>query len=627
MRSMRPWWWALLIGLAALVVGASPARAAEVPLTVDDVETADYPTLSVVVTPPRGGALPEDAFVVTEDGERVKADVARVSGEELEVVLVIDTSGSMQGLPMAAAKSAAGAFVNRMPADVPISVVGFGPVPTVASPLGTNRALTHLAINSLNPAGETALFDAVTIGLGQFSGAPARRSVVVLSDGADTVSAATADLVAERVAAAGARVDAAVLASPESDGAVLDSLAKRAGGQMTPAAGPEALNGVYDSIATSLLSTYRLTWRSEADGETEVGVSVAIGGDSAVATSTVDLPARPTPSTQQAAPRSEPERHRGVPTWALVAGSVAVFLALAILGLVVLVRDGVVRRRTRLARLGSQVEESSLPGLGELAQRATAAADSALERRGRRAPLNAALERAGIALRPGEFLVLTGSAAVAAFLFGSLLGGVLVGGALVLIVALGAKGALSFLDLRRRRAFSNQLADTLQLLASSLRAGYGLLQAVDAVAREAPAPTGEEFRRVVLETRLGRDLTEALHDMAARVGTEDFAWVVQAVDIHREVGGDLAAILDTVAGTIRERNQLLRQVSALTAEGRLSAYILIALPFVLAALLRVINPEYFSLLTHGPGLYLSGLGVVMLTVGSLWFRKLCRFAV
>jgi tight adherence protein B len=624
---MRSWWGAVLAGVAALVVGASPARAADLPLTVEEVETFDYPNLSVVVTPPRGGELPADAFAVTEDGERVKAEVDRVSGEELEVVLVIDTSGSMEGLPMAAAKIAAGAFVNRMPADVPISVVGFGPVPVVASPLTTDRALTHVSINNLAPAGETALFDAVTVALSQFSGAAARRSVVVLSDGADTVSAATPELVAERVVAAGARVDAAVLASPESDAAALDALARRGGGQMTTVAGPEALNGVYDAIATSLLSTYRLTWRSQADGATEVAVSVALGRDSAVARSTVDLPVRAGSSGRRVVPRPEPEPAPPVPTWALVTGSVAVFLALAVLGLVVLVRDGVVRRRTRLARLGTQVEESSLPGLGELAQRATAAADGALERRGRRAPLNAALERAGIALRPGEFLVLTGSAAVAAFLFGSLLGGLVVGAALVVIVALVAKGGLSLLDLRRRRAFSNQLADTLQLLAGSLRAGYGLLQAVDAVAREAPSPTGEEFRRVVLETRLGRDLTEALHDMAERVGTEDFAWVVQAIDIHREVGGDLAAILDTVAGTIRERNQLLRQVSALTAEGRLSAYILLALPFVLAGMLRVINPGYFSLLTHGPGLVMAGIGVVMLSAGALWFHKLCRFAV
>ena len=454
-------WWALLAGAVALVLGTAPAGAAEVPLTTDEVDAADYPTLSVLVTPPGGGALRDADFAVTEDGEPVKADATRVSGEELEVVLVIDTSGSMQGLPMEAAKVAAGAFVNRMPAGVPIAVVGFGPVPTVASPLTTDRAATHFAINGLAPAGETALFDAVSVALGQFSGATARRSVVVLSDGADTVSAATAEQVVARVVDAGARVDAAVLASPESDAGVLASLSAAGGGQMTSVAGPEALNGVYDAIATSLLSTYRLTWRTEADGATEVAVAVDVGADSAVARSTVELPLRPASSGERVVPRPEPEPAPAVPTWALVAGALAFFVALAILGLLVLVRDGVVRRRTRLARLGTEAEPASLPGLGELAERASTAADGALERRGRRASLNATLERAGIALRPGEFLVLTGSAAVAAFLFGSLLGGVVVGAGLAAVVALGAKGGLALLDLRRRRAFSNQLADTL----------------------------------------------------------------------------------------------------------------------------------------------------------------------
>ena len=142
--------------------------------------------------------------------------------------------------------------------------------------------------------------------------------------------------------------------------------------------------------------------------------------------------------------------------------------------------------------------------------------------------------------------------------------------------------------------------------------------------REAPEPTSSEFRRLVVEARLGRDVSRSLHAMSARIGTDDFEWVVQAIDIHREVGGDLAEVLDTVAGTIRERNQVLRQVKTLTAEGRLSAYILLALPVLLAAALRLINPSYFVLLTSGPGLLLAGVSVVMLGIGALWFRKLCK---
>jgi tight adherence protein B len=177
---------------------------------------------------------------------------------------------------------------------------------------------------------------------------------------------------------------------------------------------------------------------------------------------------------------------------------------------------------------------------------------------------------------------------------------------------------------RRRRQFSNQLPDTLQMMSGTLRAGYGLLQAVDALAREAPEPTASEFRRLVVEARLGRDVSASLDAMVARIASDDFDWVVQAIGIHREVGGDLAEVLDTVGTTIRERNQVMRHVRTLTAEGRLSAYILIGLPLLLALALRLINPEYFELLTYGPGLVMSGVGALMLVAGAFWFRKLCR---
>jgi tight adherence protein B len=105
---------------------------------------------------------------------------------------------------------------------------------------------------------------------------------------------------------------------------------------------------------------------------------------------------------------------------------------------------------------------------------------------------------------------------------------------------------------------------------------------------------------------------------------DDFDWVVQAIDIHREVGGDLAEVLDNVAGTIRERNQLRRMVKALTAEGRISSYILLALPFFIAFMLRIINPGYFAQLLSGVGLVMLIGGLVLMVFGAIWLRKLCR---
>ena len=623
MRTLR----AALLAAAVVLVTGAPASAAQQPLELDAVDTAKAPTVSVSVTPPGAdeATLPKGAFTVTEDGEEVEATVGRVSGEELEVVLVIDTSGSMQGTPMAAAKAAAGSFINRMPPQARIAVVGFGRMAVVASGLGLDRAVTHFAINSLRPNGETALFDAVALAADQFSPAAGRRSIVVLSDGADTASVARPDAVQAKVAAAHARVDAAVLRSPESDANVLASMAAAGGGQAVEVAGPEALDAVYDDVATRLVSTYELTWQSRGTGATEVEVAVEVGDDTVVGRTTLDLPEAAAPAPEEGASASD--EPTGTPTWALLVGAASVFVALILLALSVLERNGIGRRRDRLVRLGSAASSSSLPGLGELAERATTAADEALERRGRKAALHTALERAGLDLRPGEFLVLAGTAAAVLFLAGAALFGVLVGLVLAAIALASAKVLVSVLTTRRTRAFSEQLPDTLQILAGSLRAGYGLVQAVDAVSHEAPSPTQEEFRRVVLEHRLGRDLTDSLQAMSDRIDTEDLRWVVQAVDIHREIGGDLASILDTVAGTIRERGQILRQVRALTAEGRLSAYILIALPFVLAGIMRIVNPDYILALTKGSGLVMAMVGLGLIGLGALWFRKLCRFVV
>jgi tight adherence protein B len=145
------------------------------------------------------------------------------------------------------------------------------------------------------------------------------------------------------------------------------------------------------------------------------------------------------------------------------------------------------------------------------------------------------------------------------------------------------------------------------------------------VGREAESPTAEEFRRLTIETRLGRDFVESLSALADRVGSDDFQWVVQAIEIQREVGGDLAEVLDTVAGTIRDRTRIRRQVSALSAEGRMSAWVLMILPFGLAAVMAVTNPKYLGPLFHsGKGHVLLAVGAALLVAGGLWLRRIVK---
>ena len=168
--------------------------------------------------------------------------------------------------------------------------------------------------------------------------------------------------------------------------------------------------------------------------------------------------------------------------------------------------------------------------------------------------------------------------------------------AILLVIAAPFVGhlVLGFLAGKRRAKFGDQLGDTLQLLSGSLRAGHSILRAIDAAANESQAPTSEEMRRVVSETSLGRDLLVSLNDTAERMQNEDFVWISQAIQINREVGGNLAEVLDQVNETIRERNEIKGHIKALAAEGKFSAYILMAMPIGIVAMLMVVSPGYMD---------------------------------
>lgn len=263
-----------------------------------------------------------------------------------------------------------------------------------------------------------------------------------------------------------------------------------------------------------------------------------------------------------------------------------------------------------------------------LLTRVTDSATSFLERnvsKNARFGSRASLEQAGLKMRQADFLLLVACGAVSAGFIGFILGGAL--SALLLVVATPflAMVVLNVLSSRRRAKFEAQLGDTLQMLSGGLRAGHSLLRSVDAVSKEAEAPTSEEFARLVNENRLGRDLRDSMLDAAHRLRSEDFEWVGQAIEIHREVGGDLAEVLDQVGETIRERSQIKGQVKALSAEGRLSAYILVALPVGMFLYMSVVNSSYIATLYTGLiGWILLGVAVVLLGVGSFWLGRVVK---
>ena len=234
-----------------------------------------------------------------------------------------------------------------------------------------------------------------------------------------------------------------------------------------------------------------------------------------------------------------------------------------------------------------------------------------------------ALENAGLRMSQGDFFVLVLAGALVGAVAGLVVAGPLLAILFVLVSPLAGHLVLGFLAGKRRNTFDQQLGDTLQLLAGGLRAGHSILRAIDAAATESQSPTSEEMRRVVTETSLGRDLLSSLNDTAERMRNEDFVWIAQAIQINREVGGNLAEVLDQVNETIRERSEIKGHIKALAAEGKFSAYILMAMPVGIVAMLMLANPGYMNVMFTRPlGWGMIAASIILMTIGGLWMRKI-----
>ena len=626
---------AVLTVLCAAGVGAQAVPDAEIVRT----DLSEFPTvrLSVALSGEASeSSIDADDVVVTENGEPIEAEVEALSEETLDVVLAIDVSGSMAGEPLAQAKVASLEFIDELPTNARVAVVSFGDVADLVSGFTTNRASSRDAVNALSSDGETALYDAVVLAAQQVSASDATRSaVVLLSDGGDTISGTDLDGAAASLDGTDTDFFAVSLQSGDADEVALNTLADAAGGDVVPATDPDALAAAYVDLGQRIANQYDIVFESVTDAPTAT-FAVTVGASGAEATIEVALPDRPGGAVAPGEPSEgavrdiEPLTGQGETGflqqgWALWLGALLMAAALGIIAYVVFPQ---VDRPQRRSLRSDQVPVDHDTGFGErfvgsVRETATRFTDQAVERSEQRATIDFALDRAGLVMRAGEFVAaVIGAAIVAGFLLFLLMGpvGLAIG---VLVPTLGAPTLLKFLASRRNAKFADQLSDTLMLIAGSLRSGFGIGQAMDSVAEEMEDPMGAEFGRAVLETRLGRDMEDALDGIAARVQNEDFEWVIDAMRIHRQVGGDLAQILDKVAETIRARNRLRRQISALTAEGRMSAIVLGLLPIGMAFVLYTTNAEYLGkLFEETAGWIMVGVAGGLLFAGILWLRKL-----
>jgi tight adherence protein B len=234
------------------------------------------------------------------------------------------------------------------------------------------------------------------------------------------------------------------------------------------------------------------------------------------------------------------------------------------------------------------------------------------------------LERAGSQMRPAELLwrcVLVGAAAAAVVLL-------LVDSLLLAAVALALGAAAPWLHMRRKarrrlRAFEDQLADVLMTMSGSLKVGLTFQHSLSAIVDEGQAPASEEFERLLNEMQLGRPADESLAAMGERVDSDDLRFVLMSVGIQREVGGSLAELLQTVSETVRERQQFRRKVRALTAMGRTSAYILVALPVAIAAIVSLLSPGYMEPMWETTvGHVLIAVMVGLTAVGAVFLKRI-----
>lgn len=625
----------LVIAVAALTVGLMPTTAPAMADTngrVTDVNVDSSGHLSFTVTAPglpAGAGLDPSAVRLSVDGTRIPVtagatEVHQIAADPTTAMLVIDTSGSMHGRGIVAARRAARQFLAAAPNNVAIGLEVFSSRPHLLVAPTTDRQRVVAALSGLRAAGETALYDALVLAADSSGGGT--RRLIAISDGADTVSRTSLTSTLALLDHRHVTVEVVGLRTAEADNAVLRQVAADTRGRFLLAGNGAALAAALRSSARSYATAISVQTSVPTDlwgRNRRLAVSVASSAGSVVARTVTDIGsvAHPVPVTVTKSTSKQ----------LLWGGLGGVALAL-LLGAAALFGDDAIGRRRARHLVGhySMNPQPEQTGASSITRTALDLADKVAQSRGLSDRLTSRINRAGLSLTPSEWLLLqVGIVFVTALAF-VLFGMPPLVASIVGIVVGPVLGHL-FLSLRfsrRRAAFIAALPDTLQLIAGSLSAGYSLAQSLDGVVNQGEQPIAGEFGRALAESRLGVPIERTLENVAERMDSEDFRWVVLAIQIQHKVGGNLAEVLLTVAQTMRERVQLHRHVRALSAEGRLSAYMLIGLPIFFTLYLAAARGEYLRpLYTTKLGFMMIGMALVSLTIGAVVMKKMVKVEV
>jgi tight adherence protein B len=629
----------LLAAAAALAVAASASAAGSFRVTEAQ---SSFPERAYVLSLPQRMHLHRGQVQVLENGQAVPdlevVASTTASTKQFGVVLVIDASQSMEGKPEIAALAAARAFAAQRRAHEQLAVITYNVTPTVVQDFTTDGAKIGAALSKRPPfMFGTHSSDAVVKALDLLKAAHITAgSIVVLSDGQDhrgyhdKGKHETEQSAAKAARAAHVRVFTVGLRSHFFDPTTLKHLAVDTGAQYSEAVTPAQLRAIYSSLGSKLAREYVIRYTSPAGPGRQIKVSVRVRGLDGVATS-----AYTTPKLHLTGPAKAKPYHASFLHKLFTSPLMTLFIALLSAALVAVAVIAFASGWTRGTLRGRMAEFVSMPApekerpSGVLADKIEGGTEKMFERTGWWGRFVADLHLAEIKTRPERIVLFT---FIGTFLTIWLLSVIIHSLLIALVIGLCIPFAVRIWVRRKvdrmRRLFAEQLPDNLQVLASALRAGHSFIGALSVVVDDAPEPSRSEFRRVVADEQLGVPLEDALHVVVERMESRELEQVALVGALQRQTGGNTAEVLDRVTETIRERFELRRTVRTLTAQGRLSRWVVSLLPLFLLLVISLLNPGYMHpLVATTPGRIALVFASLMVVSGSLVIKRIINIKV
>lgn len=631
-----------VLSVLLLTLGVTSAEAAGLPapvLTVRRIDSTAMPSVKVDVST-NGADVAPTAFSLKENNQLAKDLRVTTQGAArtpVGTVLLIDTASTMNDNgKIAQTRQALKNLIAGKGDNEQMAIVPFGGGPRVAQGFTVDKNALSDTIDRLAVGGFPSLFAGLRMAGALLTERPELLgNIVVVGDGAGgpnaAESAATESAAFGQLEASRATVYAVALRlGPGGDFSPLSRLSAAGHGTYYEASDAQGVDRAFGGLHDNLSRQFELTYTSRiTKGSADLVVTAGAGSASAqLIPGGIAVGEATHPAVVHVA--EAPPFLRGKIGLLLIALLVLIAAALFVYAVSMLLtrdsnslRSALLPYQNRADNTSDEADEGRL-ATSAIMQRAVETTGRFAEQRGLLTTVESRLVQADIKLRPAEaiFFYLLGVLVVTALAIA--LKGPL-GLAVGLFAAIVPWTALNIVAALRLRKFTSQLPDTLQLLSSSLRAGFSFMQGVEAVAAEVPDPMGSELRRVIVEARLGRPVEEALDDCVDRMKSPDFEWAVMAVKIQREVGGNLAELLQTVAVTMVERERLRRDVKALTAEGRMSAYVLGCMPPILGVFFEFSNPTYMHPLFSNTGGIIAVIGAgIAMVVGFIWMNKIIK---